>query len=133
MRIISTRVHGVLDYTMGFVLIWTPWIFSFNEGDNAQWMPMIVGLVLVMYSLITNYEHSVAGSIAMRTHLMMDFLSGSFLAASPWIFGFHNTVNVPHLVLGVFLVAMSLSTERKPFRRNRPTSLRSNAHRRYHF
>ena len=32
----------------------------------------------------------------------MDFLSGVFLAISPWVFGFSERVWVPHVLVGLF-------------------------------
>jgi hypothetical protein len=32
MRMIPTRVHGVLDYLVGALLVAAPWLFDFNRG-----------------------------------------------------------------------------------------------------
>lgn len=41
MRFISTRVHGVVDYLMGLLLIVAPFLFGFATGGSAQWVPII--------------------------------------------------------------------------------------------
>ncbi len=45
---------------------------------------------------------------------MIDFLSGVFLAASPWLFGFAEEVYLPHLILGIFEIGASLMTKTTP-------------------
>ena len=101
MNIIPTKVHGVLDYLMGAILIAAPWILDFNRGGAETWVPVILGAGVILYSLFTDYEYSISKSIPMKTHLTLDVISGVFLAASPWIFGFSEFVYLPHLTFGV--------------------------------
>jgi hypothetical protein len=112
MRFISTRVHGVLDYLMGIVLIASPWMFGFADNTLATRIPVLLGIGTIIYSLCTNYELGVFKGLSMRTHLVLDTLSGIFLAASPWLFGFNDYVSTPHLVLGVAEVLVALTTSR---------------------
>lgn len=111
MKIFSTKVHGVLDYLMGILLIASPWLFDFARGGAETTVPVVLGISALIYSAITNYELSVAKIIPMRTHLTLDLLSGIVLAASPWIFGFNEYVYLPHLVLGILEIGASLMTE----------------------
>ncbi len=111
MKIISTKVHGVLDYMMGVLLIASPWIFGFVSNGWETWIPCILGVLTIIYSLMTDYELGLSDNISMRTHLVVDAISGVLLAASPWIFGFADVVYLPHLILGlVELAAVSLTT-----------------------
>jgi hypothetical protein len=114
MRFLPTRVHGVLDYLMGGLLIASPWLFDFARGGAETWVPVILGAGAIIYSLMTDYELGVSRSISMRTHLMLDMWSGILLAASPWLFGFDEYVYMPHLILGIVEVVASLVTERTP-------------------
>jgi hypothetical protein len=111
MKIISTKVHGVLDYMMGILLIASPWIFGFAGNSLAMWVPVLLGVTAIVYSLMTDYEFGLSDNISMRTHLTIDIVSGLLLAASPWIFGFADEVYLPHLILGLAEVgAASLTT-----------------------
>jgi hypothetical protein len=112
MRFISTRVHGVLDYLMGMVLIGAPWLLGFADNGPATWVPVLLGVGVIVYSLFTDYELGAFKAISMRGHLWLDGLSGLFLAASPWLFGFNEYVSTPHLVLGIaeFLAAVFTRT-----------------------
>ncbi|HEY0653509.1 MAG TPA: SPW repeat protein [Chryseosolibacter sp.] len=113
MRIISTRVHGMLDYLMGVILIASPWIFNFNRGGAETIVPVVLGIAVILYSMITDYELSISKSLSMQTHLTLDLLSGILLAASPWLFGFHDYVYLPHLIFGLAEIGASLMTARR--------------------
>ena len=101
MKIISTRVHGVLDYLVGALLIASPWLFDFARGGAETWVPVVLGAGTIIYSLLTDYELGVSKTFSMKTHLGLDAMSGVFLAISPWLFGFNEYVYLPHLILGI--------------------------------
>src|SRR3954469_151434 len=101
MRVIETKTHGYLDYIMGVLLIAAPWIFGFARGEAETWVPVILGVVVILYSLLTDYELGASPVISMRTHLMLDVIGGAVLAASPWLFGFADYIWQPHLILGI--------------------------------
>ncbi len=115
MRFIPTKIHGVLDYVVGMLLITAPWMFNFadtaNIGNSAKNMvPIILGAAVILYSLFTDYEWGVARKIPMSIHLVLDFLGGALLAASPWLFGFAKEVYLPHLVIGILEIVAALTT-----------------------
>ena len=114
MKIISTKTHGVLDYLVGVLLIASPWIFGFADNNTAKWIPIILGISAFLYSLFTDYEFGMSKTISMKTHLTLDTVSGIFLAASPWIFGFADNVYVPHLVLGILEIGAATMTKSSP-------------------
>jgi hypothetical protein len=96
---------------MGILLIASPWIFGFADNDTAKWIPIILGVGALLYSLMTDYEMGMSKTISMKTHLMLDIASGLFLAVSPWLFGFADEVYVPHLVLGLLEVGAAAMTK----------------------
>lgn len=101
MKIINSKLHGVLDYLVGFILILSPWIFGFADGGTKMWIPIILGVLTLVYSLLPRYELGIFKLIPFKTHLVIDVLSGIFLAASPWFFGFSHDVYLPHLLFGI--------------------------------
>lgn len=103
-----------MDYLMGILLIAAPWIFNFDRGGAETWVPVVLGVGTLLYSLMTNYEYSISKTISMRTHLTLDLISGILLAASPWLFGFSEYVYLPHLIVGLLEIGASLMTERVP-------------------
>ena len=114
MRFISTKTHGALDYLMGIILILAPWILGFANGGAAQWVPIIIGGGMILYSIITDYELGMAKMIPMSAHLMIDLVAGIFLAISPWLFGFSELIFWPHLVFGILEIGAALTTEKTP-------------------
>lgn len=113
MRFIPTRAHGYLDYIVGALLIVAPWLFGFALGGAETWIPVLFGSGAIVYSLLTDYELGVSHYISMRTHLLLDLLSGIVLAVSPWLFGFADEVYGLHLFLGLFSIGISLMTKRE--------------------
>ncbi|WP_043830621.1 SPW repeat domain-containing protein [Muricoccus aerilatus] len=114
MRFVSTRTHGMIDYVAGIVIAASPWIFGFADGGSAQWIAVVVGLVLLASSLMTDYELGVVRVIPMPVHLGLDLVAGLLLAVSPWLFGFSGYVWLPHLILGAFEIMASLITRTTP-------------------
>lgn len=119
-RFLPTSVHGVLDYLVGIALIAAPWIFGFAYvGGAAVYVPIILGIALILYSLVTKYELGIPGIkfLPMPYHLVIDFVAAAFLAASPWIFGFASrplNVWLPHLVVGIVVILVVLVSQTHP-------------------
>lgn len=119
-RFLPTSVHGVLDYIVGIALIAAPWIFGFAYvGGAAVIIPIVLGIALIVYSLVTRYEWGIPGIkfLPMPYHLVIDFLAAVFLAASPWIFGFASrplNVWLPHLVVGIAVILVVLVSQPHP-------------------
>ena len=111
MRWLSTRVHGYLDYIVSVLMIAAPWLFDFAKGGAETWIFVILGASAIAYSLFTNYELGISRTISMRTHLLLDIVSGILLAASPWLFNFSEDVWAPHVFFGVFEILVAAITK----------------------
>jgi hypothetical protein len=114
MRVIPTKVHGILDYLVGILLVASPWLFDFARGGAETWVPVVLGAAAIVYSLLTDYEMGAYKALSMRTHLTLDMISGVMLAASPWVLGFSDRVYMPHLILGVLEIGVALMTNPVP-------------------
>ena len=110
MKIINSKLHGVLDYLVGAILIISPWLFGFANSGAQTIIPVILGIGAILYSLVTKYELGIFKLIPFRIHLIFDILSGIFLASSPWLFGFADDVHVPHLIFGILEIGVALLT-----------------------
>lgn len=112
MRFIPTKVHAALDYLGGVLLIAVPlfWLNSPDVPAAAIWAPVVVGSLMLVQALLTDYELSLANVIPVPAHLGMDALAGAFLAASPWLFGFSEIVWIPHVLVGILEIGGALTT-----------------------
>jgi type IV secretory pathway VirB6-like protein len=120
MKPINTKTHGYMDYIMGVLLIAAPWIFNFARNGAETWVPVVLGIATIIYSLLTDYELGVSHVIPMRTHLILDIASGVLLAVSPWLFNFDEYIWQPHLILGILEVGAALLTKSVPGERRAP-------------
>lgn len=114
MKLLNTRLHGLLDYLLGGLLIIAPWMFAFASDHISTWIPVTLGAAVILYSVFTDYEYGFIPEISKRTHLIMDGIIGLFLAVSPWLFNFNEEVFMPHLVVGLVFVIISVSTSTMP-------------------
>lgn len=110
MKLIGTKTHGYLDYLTGILLLALPSLAGWDLRSPASIVPMVLGAFTILYSLMTSYELGIANVISVKTHLAIDFLSGLFLAASPWLFGFSDAVWEPHVAVGIIEIIVSLIT-----------------------
>ena len=109
---IDTKTHGIIDYVTGALLLVAPYLFGFATGGIEQWLPQVLGAMIIIMSLITRYELSVAKIIPLPVHLGVDIASGVLLAASPWLFGFAELIWWPHLLVGLMEIVIPLLTRR---------------------
>jgi hypothetical protein len=114
MGYISTRMHGPADYAVGVLLIIAPYIFGFATGGIEQWLPMLLGFAVIVYSMLTRYEWGLLPIIRMPVHIGLDVAGGLLLAISPWLFGFADQVWVPHLIIGLIEIGAAAATSTRP-------------------
>jgi hypothetical protein len=114
--ILPTRVHGLLDYVIGLLLVIMPFILGHGAGPQT-WLPVVLGGGTIVYSLLTEYEMGVVPLIGVPYHLILDGLGGMLMASSPWLFGFAYIVWVPHVVLGLAEMGAAVITQTQATRR----------------
>ena len=106
MKIINSKIHGMLDYIVSIVLIISPWLLGFADGKAEMWIPIILGVSSIIYSIFTKYELGLFKVLPFKTHLTFDVFSGILLASSPWIFGFNDDIYFPHLIFGLLEIGV---------------------------
>ena len=116
-RFIPTGIHAYFDYIGGIGLLAAPFVFGFFRfGGPAVIIPMVLGIGLILYSLLTNYELGIPGLkfIPMSLHLAFDLVASAFLAVSPFLFGFTNLAPnawLPHIIAGVTVILLVLVSQ----------------------
>lgn len=118
LRVLSTRVHGTLDYVLGLGLIFFPWIFGFADvGGAATLVPVTLGVAIIIYTLGTDYEWGALRVVSMGYHVALDLFGGIFLSLSPWIFGFADEERnawLPHVIVGLILILVYFVSRTSP-------------------
>jgi hypothetical protein len=85
MKIIPTRVHGVLDYLSAATLVAAPRLLKWD--DRLVKVATALAGITTLYSLATRYELGVVRVLPMKLHLAFDVLSGLGVISSPfWLF-----------------------------------------------
>lgn len=114
MKFLSSKVHTIIGLVVGAALIIAPWLFGFADvGGAAVMVPIYIGVFILLSELTTTSPVSLVKLVPMQVHVVMDVLTGLFLLASPWIFGFADEAAnawVPHVVVGILIVGYALVT-----------------------
>jgi hypothetical protein len=114
MRFIPSKIHGILDYLMGIILILVPWINGFGDGGPAQMVLVTAGILIIIMSLVTDFEYGFFKVIPLEVHLVTDAIIGMILIMSPWLFDFAYVALGPHLLFGILLIIAALFTRYNP-------------------
>ena len=115
-RPISTRTHGLIDYTTGALLLAAPELLRLRGVRASALAPRLAGAGATAYSALTDYELGFARRIPMRAHLALDAASGAMLAASPWVLGYarHGRRHwLPHVLVGTGEILAAAATKTK--------------------
>src|SRR5437868_5937540 len=108
MRFLTTRVHGMMDYLTGALLIAIPFALGYPRGWPT-WVTVAIGAGVLVQSLTTNYEMGLVPLISMPAHLAIDFLVGAVLVGLPWYFNSTTPIWVAHLTIGLLEIAAALT------------------------
>lgn len=129
MRVIPTRIHGIIDLVVAGTLIFTPFIFGFAQvGGAPVVIPIVLGIVLAFYSELTDDEEGILRVISMSFHMMLDIILAAGLMLSPYLFNFADkplNVWLPHVVIGLVLMVVTILTNVVPYTRHHPRFPRS--------
>lgn len=113
MRIISTQIHGIVDYVTGGALLSAPRLLGLDDVPASAHVLRLAGAGAALYSVLTNYELGIVKVIPMPAHLALDAASGVLVASSPWLFGFAREGSrywLPHVLVGAFEVLAATTT-----------------------
>jgi hypothetical protein len=107
---LSLKVHNVLDYVVGAVLLVCPWLFGFADVEAGRYLFVWSGIGLIGYSLLTNYYYSVVRIIPLGVHMTLDALTGILLILGPTLFGYRDEISRGqyslHVVLGLGAIGL---------------------------
>lgn len=104
------RIHNVIDYLTGALLIVAPWFFGFADVSPARALFLVSGFALLAYSLLTNYYFAVVRWIPLGAHMTLDTVLGLLLILAPALFEYRGLLSegpyVAHVAIGLGLVGL---------------------------
>lgn len=116
---IPLRVHNILDYIGGAILLIAPTLFGFSQVIAARNVFGFLGVALIGYSLFTNYDFSIVKAIPVKVHMAFDAMMGLLLMLAPAVFGYRLALNnaqyAVHFVLGMGLIGLVVLTNNQAF------------------
>jgi hypothetical protein len=115
MKIIHPKIHSFIDYTVSVLLILFPWIFGYELDNGAAWLPLILGVASLTYSVFTRYRDGHFGIIPFKTHLMLDIGVAIILIVGPWISEFGDRPPYIQTVLGLMIILIVSMTKSLPY------------------
>jgi hypothetical protein len=109
MRFISTAAHGLADYSVGFIVVGFPFYYGLTGASRATFVAL--GLFVIVYSLLTDYELGLVRVLRIRFHLLLDALFGLAMLAAPTVLRLPDDGRIPVYVIGVLSLLLSLTTK----------------------
>ena len=104
-------VHGVIEYIAGVVFVLAPFVFGFEAGA-AKAVSIVVGVGILVVTASSDLPTGLSKVIPVNIHVVVDFLLGALLVASPFLFGFSgdDAATVFFIVLGVGHLLITIAT-----------------------
>lgn len=112
--VIPRFAHGLLEYVAGAVLVAAPFVLDF-DSDAATAVAIVAGVLVIAIAASSDGPTSLANSIPLSAHLLLDFALAAVLVASPFLFGFsgEGSPTALFIVLGVVHLVVTLGTRFK--------------------
>lgn len=111
-RFIRVPIHGILDHAAAVSLITAPFVLNFQATSPlALWLSVAAGILLISYSLITDYGLSLVKWIPFNVHLAMDAMAGAAFLLAPFVFGFEGIIRWFYLLNGLVVLLLVLVTD----------------------
>jgi hypothetical protein len=109
MRFIPIAAHGLADYVIGLIVAGLPFYFVWTGASRVTFVTL--GVLVICYSLLTDYELGLVRALRIRFHLLLDALFGLAMLATPMLLHLPNNYRIPVYVIGVLSLFLSLTTK----------------------
>ncbi|TGE27240.1 SPW repeat domain-containing protein [Hymenobacter metallicola] len=112
MKVISPRVHGMLDYGTILLFALAPTLFDL-DGTYATVCYILAAGYLVV-TLLTDFPMGMAHLISFPMHGWLELISGIALLAAPFLFGFaddNETARNFFMAMGALFVGSWMLTD----------------------
>jgi hypothetical protein len=109
MRFIPTIAHGLADYLVGLIVIAMPIYFAWT--GSARIFFLTLGVVVICYSMLTDYELGLVKILRIRFHLLLDALFGIAMLAAPTLLNLPIDSRAIVYVIGALSILLSFTTK----------------------
>ena len=112
LSLLPARVHGIGDYGSALALILAGLLVS--GTGTARGTGIVLGLVLLVVSVLTDYPLGVRRVIPFKVHSAGDYVGAASLIVAPFLLGFNDTdegLTAFYIAIGAILVVVSLLTD----------------------
>ncbi|MEZ2223514.1 hypothetical protein [Rhizobium sp. RCC_161_2] len=109
MRFVPTMLHGIADYVVGFIVIGLPFILELSR--TPRMVLIALGIIVILYSLLTDYELGAVRFLRIRFHLLLDAIFGVAMLLSPWLFDFPMDPRWPVYAIGILALILAVTTQ----------------------
>jgi SPW repeat-containing protein len=125
--LIPLNVHAAVEPLAAIVLIASPWIFGFSDRSSAKIVMIVVGVIMLLSGMMTDWRQSPVRLIPLRVHFMTDLLLGIVLVISPFIRGFSSNGAATRfaVIFGALELLTALTTHWEPVDDYTATHLRA--------
>jgi len=99
---VPARVHGMLDYVLGAVLVLAPFVLGFDD-DTATTVSVVAGVAELLVGATTAWGPGLVKLIPPAVHGIVDYVFTAALIVAPFVFGFDGdgTALAFFLVVGI--------------------------------
>ncbi len=108
MRFVPSLVHGATDYISGAAILAVPVIVQ--EPEPARHEMMIIGTLVLLNAILTNYELGILPVILHRIHLRIEAVFSVLMIVLPFIVTLSLSMAVMTPVFGVMFLVLAAST-----------------------
>lgn len=109
MKILSPKIHGVLDYAVVLVFLAAPTLLGLT-GAAAR-LSYLLAAVHLSLTLLTDFPMGALRLIPLPVHGGIELAVGPALLAAPWILGFTAHARIFYLAAGAAIFVTWCATD----------------------
>ena len=106
MKVITIKIHGILDYVTVVAFALIPSLFGLS--GVPMYLSYTLATVHFLMSVLTNYPLSVAKVIPIKLHKIVESIVGPVLVVIPWLLGFSADMTARWVFVGAGLVIIAV-------------------------
>jgi drug/metabolite transporter (DMT)-like permease len=115
MKIISPKLHGILDYALIVFLYISP--VTFGLANYTATYTYTLGTLYLLLTTITNYSYGIFKIVPLKVHGIIDLIAGVCVTVAAFtILQYDERAKAYYAPLGIMIVIIALFTDYNPKR-----------------